>query len=75
MKDVTNTEGKLIFSDAFVVYNVKLKQLGNLQPNMKLLSIEEIEKLDNRWKEIDMCILRKEWEIYSEYSQISNYVL
>jgi len=75
MKDVTNTEGKLIFSDAFVVYNVKLKQIGDLQPNMKLLSIEEIEKLDNRWNEVDMCILRKEWKIYSEYFQISNYVL
>ena len=75
IKNIVTSENKLLFSDAFVVYKLKVNEISKVPENLLLLHKSEIVKLSNRWIEIDYCILRKNWENYLEYTQTSNYIL
>lgn len=79
LKTIVTNDNEVIFDDAFSIYNVKVnkqqKEKMKLMNSIEWKSIDEIVKLENRWPELDICILQKDFEIYKAYRHISNYIL
>lgn len=79
LKTVKTKKDEVIFDDAFVVYIVtisdSLAQQMVFKKGSKWMNLDEIKKLENRWPEIDYCILRNNREVYKEYTIISDHHL
>ncbi len=75
IKHIVTSIGEVMFSDVFVVYSVQIFEIDELPSNIVLMKKGEVEKLRNKWKEIDFCILREGWKPYLEYRFESNYIL
>ena len=79
MKTVKTVQREILFDDAFAVYTVTIteaqKAVMVLNKGCEWLNKSSIERLLNRWPEIDYCVLRKDCEVYKEYSVTSDYVL
>lgn len=79
MKTLKTTDGSILFDDAFIAYNVDLTNVPldkmMLKKGCVWLSVDEIKNLANKWPEIDLCILRQNWEVYKKYTIISDYIL
>lgn len=77
LKTVKTSTGEVLFDDAFAVYEVKVNNVEKLKlkPEIKLLTLEEIKKLPNRWPEIDICILNQNKESYLVYEFFTKYIL
>ncbi len=78
MKTVITKSGDTIFDDAFGVYKTSITI--NQKDKMKLqkciwLDEREIIKLENKWPEIDLCVLKINWKPYCVYSVKSQYIL
>lgn len=78
LKTVKTKEGKVLFDDVFIVYVVVVtepqKSSMELRKGSTWLTKAEIEKISDKWPEIDMCILRKDWKAYSNYDVFCNYI-
>ncbi|MFQ5493696.1 MAG: hypothetical protein ACE5DX_06075 [Candidatus Dojkabacteria bacterium] len=80
VKTITTKDGDVLFDDAFAVYKVDdAKAIDELDigEEYEWSSTAEIKKMKagEKWPEIDICLLRKGWKPYLEYSFVSNYVL
>lgn len=79
LKTIETSKGEGLFDDAFAIYNVNINksEKENMKPpqQISLKSIEEIKKLSNRWPEIDILILKKDFSPYLAYEFISDYIL
>lgn len=79
LKTVKTSLGETLFDDAFTVYtleiNQKQKEKMKLHKQISWKSIGEIQKLSNRWPEIDICILNKDISPYLSYEVKSDYIL
>lgn len=79
LKTVKTKDGEVIFDDAFGIYRVNItkeqKEKMHLNNGNTWLKIIEIEKLNNKWIEVDYCVLRNDWESYKTYDVICDYVL
>ncbi len=79
LKTIKSEDGEVIFDDAFTIYAVELDH--DQKSQMKLInglswkSLDEISKLENRWPEIDICIINNDQSVYKVYTHISNYIL
>lgn len=78
LKTVKTEQGKVLFDDTFIVYSVsvteKQKDTMDLKKGSIWLSSEEVIKISDKWPEVDMCILRKDWKLYRNYDVICNYI-
>ncbi len=81
LKTVKTTKGEVIFDDGFVVYRVVVtneeRQEMQFDKNFMWKSKKEIENIKEtqKWPEVDICILRKGWNVYNSYTVISDYHL
>lgn len=79
MKTIKAKNGKVLFDDAFVVYKVEVsedqKTKMKLKKGCEWKTLKEIENLDNKWPEIDQCVLRRDWEVYKKYTVVCDYIL
>lgn len=79
LKTVKTNDEKILFDDAFIAYNVTITKEQKDEMELKKGSVwmekQEIEKLDNKWPEIGMCIFKEDWKVYSVYDVTCNYIL
>lgn len=79
LKTIKSDDNKVIFDDAFGVYmaviSEDLKQSMPLKGNYIWVEKAKLESLEIRWPEIDLCILRKDWELYKSYEITANYLV
>lgn len=79
LKTVKTSNGEVLFDDAFTIYRVDVSQEQKvkmkLHKQISWKSIVEIQKLSNRWPELDICILKKDLTAYLSYEVISDYIL
>ncbi|KKT83189.1 MAG: hypothetical protein UW82_C0045G0012 [candidate division WWE3 bacterium GW2011_GWC2_44_9] len=79
MKTVKSKADAVLFDDVFGVYKVEVtteqKSRMTLKKGSVWMSEDKIEELENKWPELDLCILRKGWELYNKYTVVCNYVL
>lgn len=79
LKTVKTSHGEVLFDDVFAIYRVDIsqeqKEKMKLHKQISWKSVGEIQKLSNRWPEIDICILKRDKTSYMTYSFISNYIL
>ncbi len=79
LKTVKTSHGEVLFDDAFTIYRVDVsheqKERMKLHKQISWKSVGEIQKLPNRWPEIDICILKKDSTPYLSYEVKSDYVL
>lgn len=79
LKTIKTSQGEVLFDDAFTIYKVNIteeqKKKIQLHKQISWKSIEEIQKLSNRWPEIDICILKKDTSPYLCYEVKSDYIL
>lgn len=79
LKTVKTSRSEVLFDDAFTIYmvNITEEQKGDMKLHKQISwkSIEEIQKLSNRWPEIDICILKKDLTPYLSYEVKSDYIL
>ena len=79
LKTVKTSHGEVLFDDAFTIYRVDVsheqKERMKLHKQISWKSVGEIQKLPNRWPEIDICILKKDSTPYHSYEVKSDYVL
>ncbi len=79
MKTVKSRAGEVLFDDGFIVYKVSVSQQERddimSDKNLVWKSKNEITKLTEKWPEIDICILKKDWKTYNEYEVVSDYHL
>ena len=78
MKTVKTKSGEILFDDAYTVYLCEIslaeKQKAVLKRNIIWLKPKQIESLPNKWPEIDLCILRKNWSVCNVYTITNDYV-
>ena len=79
MKTVITKGGKILFDDASGVYKITVTKEERGQMTLKngcvWVNKSEIANLNNKWPEIDMCILEKNWHPYNVYTVTCDYVL
>lgn len=79
LKTVKTESGDILFDDAFTVYTVTVdnatRDAMDLKKGCVWQSIDSIEALENKWPEIDLVLLRKDWSIYKVYDVVCNYVI
>ncbi len=79
LKTVKTSLGETLFDDAFTIYTVEInqkqKERMKLHKQISWKSIGEIQKLSNRWPEIDICILKNDSSPYLSYELKSDYIL
>ncbi len=79
LKTILTSSGEVLFDDAFAIYKIELakNQFEKIKPgtNIRRMDVGEIQRLNNRWPEIDICILRKNTKHYLAYEFISDYIL
>ena len=79
LKTVKTKDKEVLFDDAFTIYKVDInkntKEKMKLANNVHWMKQEEIKKLKNRWPEIDILILKKDFEVYKVYELFSDYIL
>jgi len=79
LKTVKTAVAEALFDDAFAIYEVNLTEeqfnQSELLPTLSWKGIDEIENLNNRWPEIDICILQKNRSQYMAYEFVSDYIL
>ena len=79
LKTVKTSKGEVLFDDALAVYETaidesqKLKMKLNKQ--LKWMPFDEIKKLPNRWPEIDILIIDKNFTNFLSYEFMSDYIL
>jgi hypothetical protein len=79
LKTIKSSDGEIIFDDAFTIYSLQISDEQKIK--MKLMDsiswkpIDEIRMLNNKWPEIDICILEHDLTIYKSYIHISDYIL
>jgi hypothetical protein len=75
---MTNSKKEVVFDDAVGVYTVPIIQKDFTQIKLKnglmWVNKNQISRLKNKWPEIDICILKKNWQPYQVYSFSSNYI-
>lgn len=79
LKTVQSSEGEVIFDDAFTIYSVNLENVEiskmKLMNSLSWKSVEEIKSLDNKWPELDICIINQDFSTYKNYTVVSDYIL
>ncbi len=79
LKTVITSEKDVLFDEAFTVYRVDVtkdqRNLLTFPTSCTWMTVSEILKLPNKWPEIDLCILKKDWKIYNVYNITSDYIL
>jgi hypothetical protein len=79
LKTIKTSQGEVLFDDAFTIYRVDVsqeqKEKMKLHNQVSWKSVGEIQKLSNRWPEIDICILKKDTSHYLSYKVKSDYIL
>jgi len=79
LKTVKTSDEEILFDDAFAIYRVELnkQEFENMRlgQNIQWMEIKTINQLNNRWPEIDICILRKDYTNYLAYEFVSDYIL
>lgn len=79
LKTIVSSDNEIIFDDAFTIYSVKInktqKEEMSLLDSVSWKSIDEIKLLQNRWPEIDICILENDLRVYNSYIHVSDYIL
>lgn len=79
MKRVITPEKEVLFDEAFTVYRIDItkdqRDLMTFPASCTWMTVSEILKLPNKWPEIDLCILKKDWKVYNVYNIISDYIL
>lgn len=79
LKTVKTSKNEVLFDDAFAIYKTIItdKQVGDLElkNGIKWFTLEEIRSFSNRWPEIDLCILKKDYCPYLVYQFTSDYTL
>lgn len=79
MKTVKTSAGEVLFDDAFAIYEVSLTEeqfkQSKLLPALSWKSNDEIKDLDNRWPELDICIISQDLQPYKAYDFVSDYIL
>lgn len=79
LKTIKTSQGEVLFDDAFTIYTVKInntqKEKMKLHKQVSWKSIEEINKLPNRWPEINIAIIQRDISPYQVYEFTSNYIL
>ncbi len=79
LKTIINSTNEIIFDDAFSIYSVNITNLKKnkmrLGDSLSWKSVDEIKHLENRWPELDICILNKDLSIYKSYIHKSDYIL
>lgn len=73
------SKGSVLFDNILAVYVVTgvgtdLEKI-NIRNKNRWFKRTEVEKLKNKWPEIDICILKKDWKPVSEYQLICDYNL
>jgi len=79
LKTIVSTNNEVIFDDAFTIYSVTVdkeqKSTMELPEFNEWYSLGSISEMNNRWPEIDICILRNDLTPYRAYTHISDYIL
>lgn len=79
LKTVKTSAGEVLFDDAFAVYDVALDEKSakgmKLAGTILWADVASIQKLPNRWPEIDLCILQDNRLPYQAYEFTSDYIL
>lgn len=79
LKTVKTSAGEVLFDDAFAIYEINLTEgqfnQSKLLPTLSWKSIDEIKNLDNRWPELDICIISQDLQPYEAYEFVSDYIL
>ena len=79
LKTVITSEKDVLFDEAFTVYRIDItinqRNLLTFPTSYTWMTVSEILKLPNKWPEIDLCILKKDWKIYNVYNITSDYIL
>lgn len=79
LKTIKTSNEETLFDDAFAIYQVNITKSEKLR--MKLhdqiswKSEDKIKKLPNRWPEIEIIILKKDYSPYLAYEFTSDYIL
>jgi hypothetical protein len=68
---------EILFDNALMIFDVKLNddefEKLQLAPNNFWFSVEEIESIENKYPEIDICVLKKDWKPFCEYEFVSGF--
>lgn len=79
LKTVKTSEGEVLFDDAFAIYAVEIKlsqkTIMKLIKNVSWKNKDEIKSLQNRWPEIDFCVIENDKVSYRSYEVKSDYIL
>lgn len=79
LKTIKTSRGEILFDDAFAVYEIVIsksqKAKMKLAKQLKWMPFEEIKKLPNRWPEIDILIINKNFANCLNYEFVSDYIL
>lgn len=79
LKTIKNEEEEIVFDDAFTIYEVEVteeeKDNVTLADAVNWVRKDEIKRLENKWPEIDICIIDNNRSPYLSYIHNSNYIL
>jgi ADP-ribose pyrophosphatase YjhB (NUDIX family) len=79
LKTIKTKSDEVLFDDAFCVYKVSIipEEKGQLQLSDQVgwFSIDRVSTIENKWPEIDMCVLGEDLGSYKVYTHISDYIL
>ncbi|NTU46155.1 NUDIX hydrolase [Candidatus Roizmanbacteria bacterium] len=75
MKTVVTPEQEVLFDEGFAIYKVTFTTRLPDSHEYQWMPKEEIIKLENRWPEIDLCILAPEVKPYASYQFMTDYIL
>jgi hypothetical protein len=76
LKRQRTSSGKLLFDNAWLFFKVKdFDSTFNLQEKNTFMSLDEIEKLPNKWPEIDLILFKEEIQPFCEYDFVCDYNL
>ena len=77
-KTVKTSNGEVLFDEGFAIFKLTIsdsqKTRLKLLKSISWMSVNDIKKLENRWPELDLCILNSP-KPYESYEFVSNYVL
>lgn len=77
-KTVKTSDNEVLFDEGFAIFKITIsdsqKSKLKLLESISWMSVNDIKKLENRWPELDLCILNIP-KPYESYSFISDYLL
>jgi hypothetical protein len=79
LKTIQTSQNEVLFDDAFTIYSIQIsdnqKEEIKLLNSVQWMSRREIKSLPNKWPEIDICIINKDFSVYQTYTHTSDYIL